>query len=273
VILAEKFDAVILGMGPGGEVVAGRLLAEGRKVAIVERELIGGECAYWACIPSKTLIRPPEARSEADRAFGTGTPELKLEELFDRRDFIIRNLDDSGQVDKYESQGATVVKAEGRLAGPGKVEAEGRTLEADHVVIATGSATKMLPIEGLEDVPVWTNREATTTREIPGRILVIGGGPNGIDTSQWLSRLGSSVTLVEHSDRLLDREAPGAGDMIRHVLEDEGVEVHLGRRVEKARRNGDGATVDLDDGAEIGTDVVVMIAGRQPRTGASAWSR
>ena len=264
--MAKKFDAVILGMGPGGEVVAGRLLAAGKNVAIVERELIGGECAYWACIPSKTLIRPPEVRSEADRAFGTTTPELSLEEIFDRRDFMIRNLDDSGQADKYESKGATLVRGGGRLAGPGKVEANGRTLEADHIVIATGSATKMLPIEGLQDVPVWTNREATTTREIPDRALVIGGGPNGIETSQWLSRLGSSVTLVEHSDRLLDREDQGAGEMIQHVLEDEGVKIHLGRRVEKARKNGVGAMVELDDGTEIETDVVVMVAGRQPRT-------
>ena len=118
--MAEKYDAVILGTGPGGEAVAGRLLSGGKKIAIVEKELIGGECAYWACIPSKTLLRPPEAKSEARRAFGTSTPTLTLEEVFDYRDFMIRNLDDSGQVESYEGKGVTVVKGEGRIAGPGR---------------------------------------------------------------------------------------------------------------------------------------------------------
>ncbi len=118
--MTERYDAVILGMGPGGEVAASRLIAGGKRVAVVERELIGGECAYWACIPSKTLIRPPEARDEAKRAFGTSTPTLTLEEVFDYRDFMIRNLDDSGQVRGYEEQGATVVKGEGRISGPGR---------------------------------------------------------------------------------------------------------------------------------------------------------
>jgi dihydrolipoamide dehydrogenase len=146
--MAEKFDAVILGMGPGGENVAGRLLKAGKKVAVVERELVGGECAYWACIPSKTLLRPPELKGEATRAFGIGTPEIDGEDLFDYRDYIIRNLDDSRQIEGYEGMGARVIKGEGRLAGQGRVEVNGETLEADHVVIATGSSQNMLPIEG-----------------------------------------------------------------------------------------------------------------------------
>jgi pyruvate/2-oxoglutarate dehydrogenase complex dihydrolipoamide dehydrogenase (E3) component len=186
--VVENFDAIILGMGPGGEVVSGRLLAAGKKVAVVERELLGGECAYWACIPSKTLIRPPEVRNEAMRTQGTGTPTLDLKDIFDYRDYIIRNLDDSGEIESYEEKGATVVKGEGHLNGPGRVEVNGEILEADHVVVATGSASNTLPIEGLENVPVWTNRETTTTHEVPERALVIGGGPNGIETSQWLSR-------------------------------------------------------------------------------------
>ena len=144
------------------------MISAGKKVAVVEKELIGGECAYWACIPSKTLLRPPEARSEARRAFGTGTPTLELEEIFDYRDGMIRNLDDSGEVESYEEQGATVIKGEGRIIGPGKVEANGETLEADHIVVATGSAATIPPIEGLDHVPVWTNREATTIKEVPG---------------------------------------------------------------------------------------------------------
>jgi pyruvate/2-oxoglutarate dehydrogenase complex dihydrolipoamide dehydrogenase (E3) component len=264
--VAEKFDAVILGMGPGGEVVAERLLAAGKKVALVERELLGGECAYWACIPSKTLLRPPEVKSEATRAFGTSTPELYLENIFDYRDYIIRNLDDSGEVKRYEEKGATVIRGEGCLDGPGRVEVNGETLEADHVVVATGSTSNMLPIDGLEDVPVWTNREATTTREVPERAVIIGGGPNGIETSQWLSRLGSQVTLVHHSEVLINREDPKVGEIIQPILEEEGIDVRVGRKVEKARKENDGSVVvTLDDGDEVETDVVVTVAGRTPR--------
>src|SRR3954466_9899877 len=186
-------------MGPGGEEVAGRLLNADKKIAVVERELLGGECAYWACIPSKILIRPPEVRSEATRAFGIGIPTLNLKDIFDYRDYLIRNLDDSGEVESYEEMGATVIRGDGRLNGPGVVVANSKELEADHIVVATGSASNVLPIEGLEDITVWTNHEATTTRDVPERAVVIGGGPNGIETSQWLSRLGSSITLVEHS--------------------------------------------------------------------------
>ena len=264
--MAERFHAVILGMGPGGEVVAGRLLGAGKKVAVVERELLGGECAYWACIPSKTLLRPPEVKSEATRAFGTGTPELDLEGIFDYRDFIIRNLDDSGEVESYEEMGARVVRGEGRLSGPGCVEVNGETLETDHVVVATGSSSNVLPIEGIEDVSVWTNREATTTREVPGRAVIVGGGPNGIETSQWLSRLGSIVTLVQSSDRLINREDPQVAGIIQPILEEEGIDVRVGRRVEKVRKEDGGTVVTLDDGEEVETDVVVMVAGRTPRT-------
>jgi pyruvate/2-oxoglutarate dehydrogenase complex dihydrolipoamide dehydrogenase (E3) component len=264
--VVEKFDAISLGMGPGGEVVAGRLLSAGKKVAVVEKELLGGECAYWACIPSKTLIRPPEVRNEATRAQGTNSPTLDLKDIFDYRDHIIRNLDDSGEVESYEEKGAKVVKGEGRLDGPGRIEVNGEALEADHIVVATGSATSMLPIEGLEDVPMWTNREATTTHEVPERAVIIGGGPNGIETSQWLSRLGSSITLVQSPDRLLDCEDPKVGRIIREILEEEGVDVRTGRKVEKARKENDGSTVvTLDDGQEVVTDIVVMVAGRTPR--------
>ena len=245
--------------------VASRLLSAGKKVAVVEKELLGGECAYWACIPSKTLIRPPEVRNEATRAQGTNTPTLDLKDIFDYRDHIIRNLDDSGEVESYKEKGAKVVKGEGRLDGPGRIEVNGEALEAEHVVAATGSATSMLPIEGLEDVPVWTNREATTTHEVPERAVIIGGGPNGIETSQWLSRFGSSITLVQSPDRLLDREDPKVGDIIQEILEEEGVDVRTGRKVEKARKENDGITVvTLDDGQEVATDIVVMVAGRTP---------
>jgi dihydrolipoamide dehydrogenase len=263
--MAEKFDVVILGMGPGGEVVAGRLLKAGKKVAVVERELIGGECAYWACIPSKTLLRPPELEGEATRAFGTGTPKLEIEDLFDYRDYIIRHLDDSGQIEAYEGMGARVVKGEGRIAGEGRVEVDGEILEADHVVVATGSSQNMLPIEGVEDVRVWTNREATTTREVPGRAVIVGGGANGVETSQWLSRLGCSVTIVQSPDTLVNREDPQVGELLKGYLEEEGIGVRVGRRVEKARREDGDAVLTLDDGEELRADVLIVTAGRTPR--------
>ncbi|MDQ4042914.1 MAG: NAD(P)/FAD-dependent oxidoreductase, partial [Actinomycetota bacterium] len=196
----------------------------------------------------------------------TGTPELDLESIFDYRDYIIRNLDDSGEAESYEEMGARVVRGEGRLSGPGRIAVNGETLETDHVVVATGSSSNVLPIEGIEDVPVWTNREATTTREVPGRAVIVGGGPNGIETSQWLSRLGSIVTLVQSSDRLINREDPQVAGIIQPILEEEGIDVRVGRRVEKARKEDGGTVVTLDDGEEMETDVVVMVAGRTPRT-------
>ena len=264
--MAERFDVIIMGMGPGGEVAAGRLLKAGKKIAVVERELIGGECGYWACIPSKTLIRPPEVRNDATRVAGTSTPTLDVEAIFDYRDFIIRNLDDARQVEGYQEMGATVLKGEGRLGGPGRVEVNGKEYEAEHVIVATGSYSNPLPIEGLDEVTVWTNREATTTREVPGRAVIIGGGPNGVETSQWLSRLGCEVTLVQHADVLVNREDPRVGEIIKGILEEEGIGVRVGRRVERARKDGAGAIVTLDDGEEIPTDVVITVAGRTPRT-------
>jgi len=172
----ERYDALVLGMGSGGETAAISLIGGGKKVAVVERELIGGECAYWACIPSKTLLKPPEVREEARRAFGTSTPTLDLEKVFDYRDWMIRNLDDSEQVEGFERKGSTVVKGEGKITGPSTVEVNGQTLETDNIIVATGSAPNVPPIEGLDEVPYWTNHEVTTMREVPGRALVIGGG-------------------------------------------------------------------------------------------------
>jgi pyruvate/2-oxoglutarate dehydrogenase complex dihydrolipoamide dehydrogenase (E3) component len=264
--MAQRYDAVVLGMGPGGEVAASRLIKGGKSVAIVEKELIGGECAYWACIPSKTLLRPPEARSEAGRAFGTGTPTLELKDVFDYRDWMIRGLDDSGQVRGYEKKGATVVKGEGRITAAGVVEVNGEALEAEHIIVATGSAPNMPPIEGLEDVTVWTNREVTTSREVPSRALIVGGGPNGIEAAQWLSRFGAEVTIVQSPERLINREDPQVSELMKGYLEEEGIEVRAGRRAVKARKDGQSAVVELDDGTEVGTDVVVIAAGRKPRT-------
>jgi pyruvate/2-oxoglutarate dehydrogenase complex dihydrolipoamide dehydrogenase (E3) component len=263
--MADRFDAIVVGMGPGGEVVAGRLLEGGLKIAVVERELIGGECAYWACIPSKTLLRPPAVRGEAARAPGVSTPDLQWREAAAYRDYMVRHLDDAKQVEEYEERGAAVFKGAGRLQGPGRVVLDGRTLSAEHVILATGSEPRWPPIEGLASVSVWTNREATLLEEIPRRAVLIGGGPVGIELGQMLARFGSEVVIVHQPARLLEREDARVGELVRTALEADGIGVRLGRRVRKARRGAGETHLELDDGSSLTTDIVVIGSGRSPR--------
>ena len=265
--MTTDFDAIVIGAGPGGEAAASRLLGGGLRVALVERELIGGECAYWACIPSKTLLRPPEARAEAAKAAGLSTPELDWPTLRDYRDYMIRDLDDAAQIDGYRKQGATVVKGTARLVGrgPWRVEADGRQLSAEHIVIATGSQPLRPPIDGLDQVEVWTNREATTLREIPARAVMIGGSAVGVELGQFLARMGTRVTLIQRGPRLLDREEPRLGELVADRLRNDGIDLRLSRQATTTRRNGADTVVELDDGS-IRTDVIVLGSGRRPHT-------
>jgi pyruvate/2-oxoglutarate dehydrogenase complex dihydrolipoamide dehydrogenase (E3) component len=264
--VGESFDAIVIGMGPGGEVAASRLLTAGARVAVVERELIGGECAYWACIPSKTLLRPTEARAEADRAAGLDRPALSWEKLRDYRDHMIRYLDDSAQVDGYRTQGATVVKGSARLAGPGQVEVDGDRLTGEHIILATGSDAVRPPIAGLDEVETWTSREATTLADIPERAVLIGGSAVGIELGQFLARMGSRVTIVQRGERLLTREEPRLGHLVHDQLAADGIDVRLDVQARSARHMGADTVLELDDGGEVRTDVVVLGAGRTPRT-------
>ncbi len=264
--MAERVDVVVIGMGPGGEVAASRLLAAGRRVAVIERELIGGECAYWACIPSKTLLRPPEVRGEVDRAAGVHDAQLDWAQARDYRDYMIRGLDDAKQVSGYQDQGALVIKGEACITGPGTVDVAGRTLSADHIILATGSGAVIPSIAGLDQVELWTNREAYTLTELPRRALLVGGSAVGIETGLLLARFGVEVTVVQRSSRLLDREEPRVSALAETCLRGEGINVRTGTSPRRARREGADSVLELDDGSEIRGDVVIVGTGRAPRT-------
>ncbi len=264
--MADHFDAIVMGMGPGGEAVAGQLIAAGRRVAVVEKELIGGECPYWACMPSKALLRPIEARAEASNAAGVSTPAMDWPKIRDYRDVIVRHLDDSAQADAYRADGATVVKGEGRLVGPGQVRVNGDQLTAQDIIVGTGSTQARPTVEGLDRVPVWTNREATNLTEIPERALVIGGSAVAIELSTFLSRMGSRVTMVERGPRLLGREASELGDLIAAHLVKDGIDVRLDCQIRAAHREGSDTVVDLDDGTSERVDVIVLATGRALRS-------
>ncbi|MGH2774059.1 MAG: dihydrolipoyl dehydrogenase family protein [Actinomycetota bacterium] len=260
-----RFDAVVVGMGPGGEHAAYRLLGAGKSVAVVERELIGGECSYWACIPSKTLIRPPEARGAADRAAGVSEPSMSWPEVAAYRDFMVRDYDDTKQIEGYEQQGATVFKGAGRLAGKGVVEVGDDRIEADDILLATGSDPIIPDIEGLNEVELWTNREATALKDIPESAVIIGGGPVGLELAQMLARFGSRVSLVQRADRLLNRETTELSKLLAGYIADDGIEVHTSERAVRARREGSTSIVELESGAELRGDVVIAATSRRPR--------
>ena len=264
--MSEQFDVIVIGTGPAGESAAGRLHDGGQRVAVVEAELIGGECAYWACIPSKTLLRAPEAYTGADRAQGVTTPDLDWADLRDYRDYMVRHLDDSAQVTGYQQQGVTVVKGHAAFTGPRTITVSDRELSADNILIATGSEPIIPPIEGLADVPVWTNREATNLTEIPARALIVGGSAVGVELATFLARFGTQVTIVQSADRLLDREDPRVGELVAAQLSDAGVIIHTDTTARRARREHSDSVVTLDDGSEVRVDVIIIGAGRRPRT-------
>lgn len=264
--MSERFDAIVVGMGPGGEEAAGRLLAAGKRVAVIERELIGGECAYWACIPSKTLLRPPAAVIAAAHAAGTSRPDIDWPVLREYRDYMIRHLDDTEQIEGYERQGALVIKGEAKLDGPGRVLVGEEVLEADHIIVATGSSPVRPRIEGLDAGEIWTNREATNLTEIPGRAVVLGGSAVGIELGQFLARMGCAVTIIQRAERLLNREEPRLGELVEQRLALDGIEVRTARQAVRVTRSGTTTNVELDDGSRLDTDVIVLGTGRRPNT-------
>ncbi len=266
----REFDVVIIGAGPAGEILAGRLAAGGRSVAIVEAELVGGECSFWACMPSKALLRPAELLAETRRVPGVReavTGELDAEAVLRRRDAIVNDLRDDHQVPWLEERGVVLVRGHGRLYGERRVRVGDEVLEArEAVVVATGTGAAMPPIPGLAEASPWTNREATTAKAVPGRLLVLGGGVVGVELAQAWRTLGSKVTLVEAAPRVLPREEPFASAQVADGLRERGIDVREGAKLTAVAREDGEVIATLDGGEQVRADELLVAVGRRPLT-------
>ncbi len=269
--MAREFDVIVIGAGPAGEVVAGRVAGNyGLRVAIVERELVGGECSYYACMPSKALLRPAEALRELKRIPGAAQAvdgELDVVAALARRDEVIHNLDDSSQEPWLADLGVVLVRGEARLEGERRVlVGEEELVARKAIVLAVGSGALFPPIPGLKEAAAWSNREITTSREAPRELLILGGGVVGVEMAQAWSSFGSRVTVIEALDRLIAREEPVASEEVQAGLEREGVTVSLGVRASGVRRQGERVAVELEDGSRVEGDRLLVAIGRVPHT-------
>lgn len=275
----QEFDVIVLGAGPVGETLAGKVAAEGLRTAIVEHDLVGGDCAYYACKPSKALLRPIEVAANTQQLQGLDSSRVIPEALISRRDALVSNYDDSGQKQTLEAAGITVVRGHGRLHGERTVEVDGsdsttHTLHAESaVVITTGTTANIPPV--FEGVPVWDSQDATAVQEVPERLLIIGGGPVACEAATWMNALGTQVTMLIRGGTLLGGFEPMASELLADQLEAAGVDIRFHTETTQVyrpegmdqglgKRKGGPISVRTNLGEHLEADELLLATGRRP---------